>query len=245
MLSIFKSHYYLKDIIPQNYIDIHNHILPAIDDGAKTIQDTKILISHMKKINISGAIATPHTSSKYWNNTSQSIINAFCTVIESNADKSFLKGYASEYMLDIALMDRLKKEKLLCIMGSYVLIEFSLLNCPINLYEMLFQLKCRNYKIILAHPERYLYFHNDIEKFEKLKDFGVYFQLNLLSLTGYYGKNIQKTAEYLIEKDFYDFTGTDIHNVEQANLFSMKFIHFKKNKISDLLQKNTFLIPSL
>ena len=98
----------------------------------------------------------------------------------------------------------------------------------------------KNYQIILAHPERYRYFHKDTKKFNKLKESGVYFQLNLMSLTGYYGKEIQKIAEQLLENDLYDFTGTDIHNERHIEELRTKYIPFKnKNKIGDLLEKNT------
>lgn len=243
MLSFFKSKYHLKDLIPNNYIDIHNHLLPGIDDGAKTVEETTTLIARMKEINIEGAFATPHTFYGRWNNSISSIKKAFDIAMETDSNKSFLKGYASEYLLDATLMKRINEEKLLCIKNSFILVEFHLFNYPIDLYEMLFELKSKEYKIIIAHPERYLYFHNDFKKFSKLKAFGVYFQLNLLSLTGYYGKEIQKMAEKLLENDMYDFSGTDIHNEKQIDQLTKKPILFsKKNKIGDLLQKNTFFI---
>jgi len=78
-----------------------------------------------------------------------------------------------------------------------------------------------------------------------LKEFGVHFQLNLLSLTGYYGKEIQKMAEKLVDNDMYDFTGTDIHNQKHLDQLTKKPILFsKKNKIGDLLQKNVFFNTS-
>jgi protein-tyrosine phosphatase len=232
--------YYLKDIIPENYIDIHNHLLPGIDDGSKTIEQTNILIAQMKKLNINNAIATPHTFNGYWNNTLSSIKTAFEIATESEDNQLFLKGYASEYMLDTSLIEKLRKEQLLCIHENYLLVEFPLFSRPINLFDMLFEIKIKDYKIIIAHPERYGYFHNDIKKFEKLKAYGVYFQLNLLSLTGYYGKDIQKIAQRLLENDMYDFTGTDIHNERHVDQFIKEPILFSnKNKIIDLLQKNS------
>jgi protein-tyrosine phosphatase len=240
MLSIIKSKHFVKDLMPDNYIDIHNHLLPNIDDGAKTIEETTSLITRMKEINIAAAFATPHTFYGRWDNSISSIKKAYDSIIENDYNNSFLKGYASEYMLDSTLMERIKKEKLLCIKDSFVLVEFHLYNNPIDLYELLFELKIKDYKIIIAHPERYLYFHNDFKKFIKLKKFGVYFQLNLLSLTGYYGKEIQKTAGKLLELDMYDFSGTDIHNENHINELIKKPILFSnKNKIGDLLQKNT------
>ncbi len=240
MFSLFKSSYCLKDLIPANYIDIHNHVLPGIDDGAKTIEDTERLISGMKSINISGIIPTPHTFAKQFNNTPDTIKNAYNTAVEIGSDKSFLRGYASEYMLDLSLMERIKNEKLLCVHENFILVELPFLKYPLDLYEMLFELKCKDYKIIIAHPERYVYFHRDIKKLEKLKTSGVYFQLNLLSLTGMYGKKIQKIAENLIDRNLYDFTGTDIHNEHHINQFSVKSIYFNKNKIGDLIKKNAF-----
>lgn len=241
MLSYFKSKYFIKDLMPENYIDIHNHLLAGIDDGAKTREETNSLVFGMKELNIAGAISTPHTFHGLWNNTTSSIKNAFDTAIETDSNRTFLKGYASEYLLDASLIARINKEPLLCIKDNYILVELPFFNTPIDLFEMLFELKIKNYKIIMAHPERYRYFHKETKKFDKLKEYGVYFQLNLLSLTGYYGKEIKKMAEQLIVNDLYDFTGTDIHNEHHIEELKTKPLPFaNKNKIADLLEKNTF-----
>jgi protein-tyrosine phosphatase len=243
MFSILKSKYYLKDIIPNNYVDIHNHLLPAIDDGSKTIEETAILIAGMKQLNINSAIATPHTFKGNWDNTPETIKTAFEISGEHDENKSFLKGYASEYMLDTSLIERLKKEALLCIHENYVLVEFNIFFKPINLYDLLFEIKVKGYKIIIAHPERYLYFHDSLKKYEKLKEYGVYFQLNLLALVGYYGKKIQKIAEQLLENDLYDFTGTDIHNINHIDQLTNNPICFSdKKKLAILLKNNTVFI---
>jgi protein-tyrosine phosphatase len=240
MSFIFKTKYFLKDLMPENYIDIHNHLLAGIDDGAKTIEETNRLITRMKGINIAGAIATPHTFYGLWNNTTSSIKNAYNIAKETNSNDSFLRGYASEYLLDSTLITRINEENLLCLKDNYVLVELDLFNNPINLYEMLFELKIKDYKVIIAHPERYMYFHNSMAKFSKLKEFGVYFQLNLLSLTGFYGKEVQKVAERLLENNLYDFTGTDIHRDLHIDELNRKPLQFSNtNKIADLLQKNT------
>lgn len=243
MLSLFKPHYFLKDIVPNTYIDIHNHLLPGIDDGAQTIEDTNKLITQMKALNITSAIATPHTYSGIWNNTPSTIKTAYEIAVEPENNNAFIKGYASEYMLDKTLIDRLNSEPLLCIYDSYVLVELPIFNNPIDLYEMLFEIKSNDYKIIIAHPERYHYFHNAIDKLKKLKNYGVYFQLNLLALTGYYGTETKKCAEQLLDNDLYDFTGTDIHNHRQIERFINKPISYnKKNKLGDLLTKNAIFL---
>jgi len=231
--------------MPDHYIDIHNHLLAGIDDGAKTTEDTYSLISGMRDLNIAGAIATPHTFHGLWDNSISSIKDAHEIAIKTSANADFLKGFASEYFLDTTLMARIKKEKLLCLKDNYVLVEFHLFNNQLNRDEMLFELKAKGYDIIIAHPERYGYFHNDLKKFSKLKESGVEFQLNLLSLTGYYGKEIQNMAEKLLENDMYDFTGTDIHHQKHIDHLTKKPILFsKRNKICDLLKKNDFFVTS-
>lgn len=240
MFSIFKSKFYLQEILPDGYIDIHNHLLAGIDDGAKTPDETSYLITQMKALGIHAAIATPHTFSGIWNNTSESIKEAYEIALKNDNNKMFLRGHASEYMLDDTLIEKSNHEKLLCLTHNYLLIEFNLFYNPLNLYEMLFELKSKNYNIIIAHPERYLYLHNSISKYQKLKQSGVYFQLNLLSLTGYYGKSIQRQALELLNNDLYDFTGSDIHSETEINQF--KTVPLKipdKKKIERLLENNT------
>lgn len=242
-MLFFKTSYYLKDILPKNYIDIHNHLLPGIDDGAKTVQETTELIMRMKGLNINSAIATPHTFNTKWENTRESIKNAFNIACKKKENRDFLEGYASEYMLDSFLIAKMKEEELLCIHDNFLLLEFPMLSSPFNLYEMLFEIKIKNYKIILAHPERYLYLHNSIAKYEKLKEFGVFFQLNLLSLTGYYGKIIKKKAFELLENDLYDFTGSDIHSKTEINQFkTVKLQIPNKKKMEHLLLNNSIFL---
>ena len=243
MFPFFKTKHYLKDLLPNNYIDIHNHLLPGIDDGAKTIQETTALITQMKELNIQSCIATPHTFNLKWENTPLTIESAFNIATEPTVNRKFLKTFASEYMLDASLIDKLKKEPLLCLIDNYILLEFPLFLKSIDLYEMLFEIKMKNYKIILAHPERYLYLHNSMIKYEKLKNYGVYFQLNLLSLTGYYGKMIQKKAIQLLENDLYDFTGSDIHTEVEINQFkNVKLQIPNKTKMERLLLNNSIFL---
>jgi protein-tyrosine phosphatase len=241
MISFFKSKYFLKELIPSNYIDIHNHLLAGIDDGAKTLQDTNMLIIRMKELNIAGAITTPHTFYGTWNNTTSGIRKAYKSAIETDTNRSFLKGYASEYLLDATLIARLNEEPLLCLKDTYVLIELPRFHSPIGLFEMIFEIKAKDYKIIIAHPERYKYFHTNFKNFTELKASGVCFQLDLLSLIGFYGKETQKMAERLLENDMYDFSGTDIHRERHIDELSINPIPFwNKNKVGDLLEKNSF-----
>lgn len=242
MFSFLKSKPLLKEILPSDYIDIHNHILPGIDDGATTIEETDALVAGMKELGISNAVATPHTFFGRWDNTAQSIHTAFEKQSTQAIDPHFIVRGASEYMLDPRLIARAQNEPLLCLKDNHLLVELNLFTCPMDLYELLFELKIKGYKIIIAHPERYVYFHNNIQKFEKLKDFDVDFQMNLLSLTGYYSKSILQCTQQLLDNNFYDFTGTDIHHVQHIERLKNKPLEYlNKNKLIDLLANNNQL----
>jgi len=238
MFSLFKPKYKLSELIPTNFIDIHNHLLPGIDDGAKTIEETSDLVSKMKSLNIGSAIATPHTFGGCWENTRKTISDAYALATTVSENAKFIKGFASEYMLDHSLIQRSETEPLLCIKDKILLVELSFLNSPIDMFELLFELKLKDYQIILAHPERYQYFHNSFKTFEALKNYDIDFQLNLLSLTGYYGIEIKKMAEKLLEADLFDYSGTDIHNANHIHQLTTKTHLANKNKLIDLLKKN-------
>lgn len=241
MFSFLKSKPLLKEILPSDYIDIHNHILPGIDDGAASIEDTDDLIAGMKELGISNAIATPHTFFGRWDNTAQSIHTAFeKQYTEESKDPHFIVRGASEYMLDPRLIARANTEPLLCLKDNYLLVELNLFTCPMDLYELLFELKIKGYKIVIAHPERYAYFHDSLHKFEKLKEFEVEFQMNLLSLTGYYSKAILKCTQELLKNDFYNYTGSDIHHLQHIERLKNKPLLFNdSNKLTELLQFNS------
>ena len=96
-----------------------------------------------------------------------------------------------------------------------VLVEFSLAYEPMDLREILFEMQLQGYQPVISHPERYIYPEKGRIFFEELKDSDYLFQLNILSLVGLYGKEPQKNAHWLVEKKFYDFAGTDIHNIRQ------------------------------
>ena len=109
MLSLFQPKYKLSELIPENFVDIHNHLLPNIDDGAKNVGETTFLIEKMKALNIKNAITTPHTFDGYYNNTKQSIQEAFDLATSIHENANFIKGFASEYMLDDSLIKRAEK----------------------------------------------------------------------------------------------------------------------------------------
>ena len=241
MLSFLKSKPKLSDLIPSGYVDIHSHILPGIDDGAKTLEDTEFLLEEMKQLGFTKVITTPHTMSTVWENTPETIKNAL-TKVESKLTLPFEIQAASEYLLDESVINKAKNGELLTLKGNFALVELSYLNAPIQLYDFLYQLQLTGYHVVLAHPERYSYFHSNKKEYQKLKKAGCLFQLNLLSTVGYYGKDVAETAKYLLKKDLYDFTGSDIHHKNHIKAFQNKIIVTNGEKITEVMKKNSFFL---
>jgi len=244
MLSLFKSKPKLAELIPSGYVDIHSHILPGIDDGAKTLEDTEFLLEEMKQLGFTKVITTPHTMSTVWENTPETIKNAHHLVQDElpELSKKVALNCASEYFLDENLMQLVQRENLLTLKDNFILIEMSYLNAPIQLYDFLFELQLKGYQLVLAHPERYNYFHSNKKEFAKLKKAGCLFQLNLLATVGYYGKNVAETADYLLKEDLYDFVGSDIHHKNHIKAFQSKIVVNNGEKITEVMKKNSFFL---
>src|SRR5690606_8579722 len=126
---------------------------------------------------------------------------------------------AAEYYLDEVLMKRLQEDDPLLTFGNqYLLFETNFMTEPLTLKEFIFLATTKGYRPVLAHPERYMYLQSKFEKAEDLIDRGVMFQLNLASLSGYYSKPAQTTAQKLIDKGFVHFIGSDCHNLQHAQI---------------------------
>lgn len=241
IFNLFKSKPILKELVPKNFVDIHSHILPGIDDGAKNINESLKLIYEMKEIGFSKIIATPHTYFGVHNNTNQTIINSFQGLLPMVKDKVEI-CYSSEYMIDEYLQKKIDEKTLLPLNKNYVLIEMSYIGEPINLYEIIFKLIHNGYKPIIAHPERYRFMHRDFKKYYKLKELGCHFQLNMLSITGYYGPDVLKISEKLLKNNLIDFVGSDIHKERHVKEFynKIKLKNFDKFIKSINLTKEIF-----
>lgn len=239
MLFFKKSAPILSDLVPDDYVDIHSHLLPGIDDGAKDIEDTRNLIDDLKQIGFSKFITTPHIITGVWDNTFNSITSKLEeTKLLLNETK--LKA-AAEYMIDSFFFERLKQdEKLLPLKENYILIEMSYLNAPIQLYDIIFEIQVQGYKPILAHPERYLFYANNFDEFYKLKKSGCLFQLNLLSTTGYYGIGVTKIAQRLLNENLYDFVGSDVHHQKHVRSLSTKLMLKNHPNLCSVMKNNNF-----
>ncbi len=238
IFNLLKSKPTLKELIPKGFVDIHSHILPGIDDGAKNIEESIELISEMKKLGFSKIYGTPHSYPGLYDNTTESIKGSFEKLIKEIPENINI-DYASEYMLDKSLIEKAKNKTLLCIKDNYVLVEMSFISEPIGLYDIIYEIKVNGYVPILAHPERYLFL--DIKDFYKLKRFGCLFQANLLSTTDYYGVSIRKKLDLLLKNKLIDFAGSDIHNMRHVLAFDNKVNSKEILKLNQAIEKNNQL----
>jgi protein-tyrosine phosphatase len=232
----------LKDLIPQGFIDIHSHLLPGIDDGAKTIEDTIFLTDSLKNIGFEKFITTPHTFSGFWDNTKKGILekeNETLNTLSSQNIAIDLQA-ASEYLLDDHFASLFKDGEILTLKDNLVLVEMSYLNAPIHLYDLLFDLQVAGYKPVLAHPERYLFYHKNFDEYKKLKNAGCYLQLNLLSTVGYYGGEVTEAAKKLLEAGLYDFVGSDVHHSRHIKAFENKVLIKDSKGLGELIKNNSF-----
>jgi tyrosine-protein phosphatase YwqE len=203
------------------HADMHSHLLPGIDDGSPDIQTSVELIKGFQALGYKKIITTPHVLWEIYPNTTEIIKVKLEEVRKeiSSAGIDIEFNAAAEYFIDDHFMEQLKnKTPLLTISGNMVLVEFSMVNMPMDLQEVLFEMQMQNYQPVLAHPERYTFLSRKKEVYDQLKDAGCFFQLNLLSLSGYYGGGVQELAEYLLKKKYYDLAGTDMHHSRHLSL---------------------------
>ncbi|GLB51564.1 capsular polysaccharide biosynthesis protein [Neptunitalea chrysea] len=242
-MLFFKKKPILKELVSSGYVDIHSHVLPGIDDGSKDVETSEVLLNEMGNIGFSKVITTPHTLPGVWDNSRGDIENAFT---ELNSVKGALCSkyelrVASEYFLDNVFLTKiLDKGNLLTLKDNYLLVELSYLNPPIGLKDIIFAVQMGGYQPVLAHPERYLYYHRDKGMYDELKAAGCMFQLNLLSSVGYYGKGVSEIADYLLESDMIDYTGSDIHHIRHVKSFGSKVVIKSIKPLQEAMERNSF-----
>jgi protein-tyrosine phosphatase len=226
--------------------DMHNHLIPGIDDGATDLESSIVMIRAMYELGYRKFIATPHVQWDMFKNTHEIIENGAGRVQARLAETEMKVGFrgAAEYYLD-EHMDMLLAENapLLTIHKNMVLVEFSFIRQPMDLKDKLFQLQIKGYQPIIAHPERYLYFGAHKNVYDELHGMDCIFQLNLLSLCGYYGKKQEELAHYLIKKKYVSLLGSDCHNIRHINI--LRASSSISNIVNRLLDAGFLLNPSL
>ncbi|MEA3494889.1 MAG: CpsB/CapC family capsule biosynthesis tyrosine phosphatase [Bacteroidota bacterium] len=196
--------------------DMHSHLIPGIDDGSHSLNESIYLIKYLKKLGYKKLITTPHIMSDFYKNTPENIRSGLDKLkkelIKENIEIEI--EIAAEYYIDDIFLKKIENEDLLTFGDNYVLIETNLLNYSKLLREAIWELSLKKYKPVFAHVERYAYFRDNFELYHELKEMNVLYQINLASLAGFYTKAVKKIAERLIEENLVDFIGTDAHHKE-------------------------------
>ena len=195
--------------------DMHSHFIPGIDDGCQTMDESVSLIRSMAELGFRKLITTPHIMSDYFKNNSINITEGLIKLREKlSAELIRIElEAAAEYYLDDVFLKLLDKADLLTFgREKYLLLEVSYINYPENFNNIIFDILVKGYIPVLAHPERYPYWSIRFEEYSKLRDMGVLFQLNITSLSGYYGPDVKRTAEKLAVHSMVDFLGSDAHH---------------------------------
>lgn len=219
--------------LSQLAVDLHSHLIPGIDDGAKTIEDSIKLILELKALGFHKIITTPHIMSDYYRNNSESINSGLYALRAElkNRNIDIEIEAAAEYYYDEYFLELLKTDNLLTIHKEYLLFELSYLTKPSGIDEVIFQIQTKGLKPILAHPERYPYLK--MADYAKYKEAGCFFQMNILSLTGHYGEQAKNIAKQLIEFGYIDFIATDLHHMHHIQLIKKNAL--RNEKLLDLI----------
>ncbi|MET7253226.1 tyrosine-protein phosphatase [Dyadobacter fermentans] len=197
-------------------VDIHSHLIPGIDDGVQSVEESLTMIKKMIELGINQIYTTPHVIWDCYRNTPDTILSGLemirNAVVEAQLPVSI--NAAAEYFIDEHFIQMMQTgERLLTLPGNRLLVELPYSTPLMNTSETLFMIVEKGYQPVLAHPERYAYFHNDLSVYRKLVDGGCELQLNVLSLSGHYGPGVTRTAEWLLENHLITFLGTDAHKM--------------------------------
>ena len=227
--------------------DLHSHLLPGVDDGSPDVSSSLSIIQSLGDLGYRNFITTPHIYNDLYPNSPETLQPAYDLLKDGmqQAGMDIPFRFAAEYFLDDFVDGLLKAQQpLLTIKDNWVLVETSFIQPPPDIDRRLFDLQMAGYKPILAHPERYPYWHINKQKFHEFRERGILLQLNLLSLTGYYGKPVAEMAKYLVKEELIDLVGTDCHHERHAAALK-KGADTVNRQLDGLIRKDKLLNASL
>ena len=245
MLSFFKKKYEPRPIFAPLGTDMHCHLVPKVDDGSKCMEESIECLQTLAAVGYKKVIITPHFQYPRFPNDEEDIKRRYEEVKKQAADEGLeieLAGIGGEYRIDSGFAKRLENPKFLLVGGKYVLVEFSLHQQMMGSDELIFDLQMKGYEVILAHPERYPYLNVNGMRMEQLKNQGVYFQINSLSLGGFYGEEAKQRAHEMLERGWVEFMGTDTHNTMYAQ--ALRDLTHNRN-VEKVMEKYQFLNNTL
>ncbi len=247
-MGIFSNLFKKKEVLPSFDLgrfksDMHSHLIPGIDDGAQDMDQTIAILAKFESLGYKKVVTTPHIMTDSFPNNPEIIMSGL-EKVKNEIKKVGIEieiEAAAEYYFDETLMPKIKNKELLTFGDNYVLVEFAFHSPPQFLDQLFFELKTHGYRPVIAHFERYLYYLGKIDKAEKWRSEGINIQINLNSLFGQYGPEVQKQAEKLIDEGQFDFVGTDCHRIEHLMILEKNLSSPYLHKIGKYLIKNMVL----
>ena len=245
MLNLFKKKYDPRPIFAPLGTDMHCHLIPRVDDGSKCIEESIECLQTLQAVGFNKVIITPHFQYPRFPNDEDDIRHRYEEVKQQAKEQGVeieLRGIGGEYRIDSGFQARLDNPRFLKIGDKYVLVEFSLHQQMMGSDEMIFDLQMKGYDVILAHPERYPYMNINGMRMEQLKNQGVFFQINALSLGGFYGDDAKQRAYDMLERGWVEFMGTDTHNT----MYAQALRDLSNNrKVEKVMEKYQFMNNTL
>ena len=245
MFKLFKKNNEPRPLFATLGTDMHCHLIPMVDDGSKCMEESLDCLRTFQAVGYKKVIVTPHFQHPRFPNTEDDIVRRYeqlCKEAAAAGIEIEMGGIAGEYRIDSGFKARLESPRFLKIADKYVLVEFSLHQQMMGCDEMIFDMQMKGYEVILAHPERYPYLNIDGTRIEQLLNQGVYLQVNILSLGGFYGDEAKRRAFTMIERGWVSFLGTDTHNA----LYCQALRDITRNrKVEKVLEKYEFLNNTL
>lgn len=195
-------------------IDMHSHVIPGIDDGSHSVQETFNMIEEARKVGFSDIILTSHYLSNYYEPTTGEIIlwkEKLQEILDSKKQKINLHS-GMEIYISNKIEDLIKEKKLLTLADSrYMLMELPL-SSTVNYFDyVIYYLQSISLQLVLAHPERYKHVQENPEIIHDYIEKGALIQCNYGSILGLYGKEAKKTVKVLLKNKQVHFLGSDCH----------------------------------
>ncbi|WP_422080627.1 tyrosine-protein phosphatase [Ulvibacterium sp.] len=241
MFTFFAKKNFLVDHL-RGFVDIHNHILPGIDDGAKNVEDSIEIIKELSSFGIKRFVATPHIMHDYYPNNPGTIAGALNTLRAALLERGIADiviEAAAEHMIDSNFESLLEMEETIPLKEDYLLIEMSYLQPSLNFEDSTDKIMSKGYFPILAHPERYVFLSKNTKRYSEYKKKGILFQMNLLSLGDFYGNEVKRNALSLLENGHIDFLGSDVHHLNHIKaLKEIKISERILGQIMPLVEKS-------
>lgn len=201
--------------------DFHSHLVPGVDDGAPDLASSLEMIDGLVALGYRGAVTTPHIMVGTYPNDRSTLELPFDALRQAVAERhpDFQLALGAEYFLDASVLTALRDGDDLLAPGGRLLFElaFGAPPEPGLLQEFLFEAQVRGFQPVMAHIERYPYWHGELHRFGDLADQGVWLQVNAASLAGAYGPEVQQAAETCIDKGWVSLLGTDAHGIRHID----------------------------